>query len=290
MRTALRHHRLLLGLFSLLVLAVLPLSLPNALSPSAAFRVFDGVEGRGLDAFLGHRFYRCRNGILEPGEECDDGNRENNDDCPNDCKLAVCGDSVLEGLEQCDDGNTEAGDGCGPTCTYEKRCGNGAVESGEQCDDGNLINGDGCSVGCRILSGWSCTGSPSQCAQSCGNGTVEPSIGEKCDDQNNQDGDGCSRVCTVEKGWACTLDEPSRCHCITTAKKCGLTQCGNDILNPGEECDSGILNGMPNDACNANCSLRKGFVCTGKIGERPICSHDLSVLLNTQQKFRAGVE
>jgi CSLREA domain-containing protein len=43
-------------------------------------------------------------------------------------------------------------------------CGNGIVESGEECDDGNAIANDGC-TNCRIDSGFSCTGSPSTCAQ-----------------------------------------------------------------------------------------------------------------------------
>src|SRR5262249_17122586 len=32
---------------------------------------------------------------------------------------AVCGDGILDAGEQCDDGNTVAGDCCSPTCTFE---------------------------------------------------------------------------------------------------------------------------------------------------------------------------
>lgn len=41
---------------------------------------------------------RCGNGTLESsnGEECDDGNQDNNDDCLNSCKKAKCGDGALD--------------------------------------------------------------------------------------------------------------------------------------------------------------------------------------------------
>lgn len=64
----------------------------------------------------------------------------------------VCGDGVVDPGEQCDDGNTVSGDGCSSTCTIETAqpvCGNGVVETGEQCDDGNTTNGDGCSSTCK---------------------------------------------------------------------------------------------------------------------------------------------
>jgi cysteine-rich repeat protein len=48
---------------------------------------------------------------------------------------AVCGNGVVEVGEQCDDGNHVACDGCAPTCRLE-RCGDGIVECNEECDDG----------------------------------------------------------------------------------------------------------------------------------------------------------
>jgi cysteine-rich repeat protein len=65
----------------------------------------------------------------------------------------VCGDGVVDSGEQCDDGNTVSGDGCSATCTIEQApqpvCGNGVVEGTEQCDDGNTTSGDGCSSTCK---------------------------------------------------------------------------------------------------------------------------------------------
>ncbi len=60
-----------------------------------------------------------------------------------------CGNGVVEPGEQCDDGNLVAGDGCSASCRLEV-CGNGILDPGEQCDDGNLVSGDGCSAGCRL--------------------------------------------------------------------------------------------------------------------------------------------
>jgi cysteine-rich repeat protein len=57
----------------------------------------------------------CGNGILDPSEECDDGNNTNGDGCSATC-TSVCGDGKLVGKEECDDGNAANGDGCSSTC------------------------------------------------------------------------------------------------------------------------------------------------------------------------------
>jgi cysteine-rich repeat protein len=62
-----------------------------------------------------------------------------------------CGNGVVEPGEACDDGNSTHGDGCSPLCTTEAAaplCGNASVEAGEQCDDGNVASADGCSTTC----------------------------------------------------------------------------------------------------------------------------------------------
>lgn len=68
----------------------------------------------------------CGNGAPNGGEECDDGDSNNNDSCVIDpaqdymCKLAFCGDGYLwnedGGSEECDDSNNEDGDGCFSNC------------------------------------------------------------------------------------------------------------------------------------------------------------------------------
>src|SRR5205085_1701601 len=68
----------------------------------------------------------CGNGVVDPGEICDDGNTTSGDGCSSTCsidnyppKAAECGDGNLDEGEECDDGNTEDGDGCTATCDYE---------------------------------------------------------------------------------------------------------------------------------------------------------------------------
>jgi cysteine-rich repeat protein len=63
----------------------------------------------------------CGNGVVEAGEQCDDGNTINTDACTNVCRSATCGDGFvyLAGGETCDDGNTANGDGCSATCKIE---------------------------------------------------------------------------------------------------------------------------------------------------------------------------
>ena len=48
----------------------------------------------------------CGNTLVETGEQCDDGNSNNNDACKNDCTDNVCGDGVIyTGVEQCEGTN-----------------------------------------------------------------------------------------------------------------------------------------------------------------------------------------
>ena len=64
----------------------------------------------------------CGNGIIEIGEECDDGNMISGDGCNADCQSEAgsCGDGVLAILfEECDDGNLTSGDGCDEHCLIE---------------------------------------------------------------------------------------------------------------------------------------------------------------------------
>ena len=62
---------------------------------------------------------QCGNGVLDPGEACDDGNQNNTDGCLDatslggTCQLASCGDGfVYAGVEGCDDGNGNNADDC----------------------------------------------------------------------------------------------------------------------------------------------------------------------------------
>lgn len=111
----------------------------------------------------------CGNGIVDPGEECDDGSDvsrmpHNGDSiyggCTTECTYgAYCGDGVVNGPEDCDDGSEYVGlygqPGCTYLCTKAKYCGDGVLDStyGESCDLG-ADNGVGvcpvCNQSCHI--------------------------------------------------------------------------------------------------------------------------------------------
>ncbi len=170
----------------------------------------------------------CGNGVIDAGEECDDGNQYSGDGCSSICRIekvaAVCGNGKVEPGEGCDDGNKIAGDGCSPTCTIEVTqpvCGNKIIENDETCDDGNTVDGDGCSSTCQT----------EVVKPVCGNKVVE--AGETCDDGNTVDGDGCSSTCQIE-----TSSDPV---------------CGNTIVEAGETCDDG--NTVDGDGCSSTCQV-----------------------------------
>jgi len=104
----------------------------------------------------------CGDAILDPGEQCDLGAAENDDQgaCTLECKLAKCGDSLIwAGKESCDNGpnnNDSKYGGCSTQCTYGPRCGDGELQSSEECDLGPdngsgefLPNSVPCDIGCR---------------------------------------------------------------------------------------------------------------------------------------------
>src|SRR5260221_5772502 len=85
----------------------------------------------------GGEFKNCGNGVLNPGEECDDGNISDNDGCLGTCQFNVCGDFFINsdpnspGFEQCEQDGILGGAtcqdlgfaggtlGCTPQCTYD---------------------------------------------------------------------------------------------------------------------------------------------------------------------------
>ena len=214
----------------------------------------------------------CGDAVLDPGEQCDDGNLNDHDGCSAECQIETfCGNNVVEYGEECDDGNFLPDDGCNDRCETEVGCGNGRLEAGEQCDDDNLADGDGCSALCLdeeqgtvcgngILelgegcddgntdAGDGCDGD-CQREDGCGNGIVEGT--EECDDGNTLSGDGCGHDCQVE--YECgnnVCEEASYETCEACPADC-CPACGNNQLDQGEECDDG--NNLPGDGCSGGC-------------------------------------
>jgi fibro-slime domain-containing protein len=238
----------------------------------------------------------CGNGVLDPGEQCDDGNTVGGDGCTPLCQIEqgwtcptpgqpcvrteICGDGILQPPEQCDDGNVASGDGCSSTCMIEPgwvcrvpgkpctpTCGDGMITGTKTCDDGNDVSGDGCSSTCQVEPGWTCTGMPSVCTKAvCGNGIIE--TGEACDCGTSvtKFPSGCTGPNGLFNGdgtgcsTTCTKEPICRGTNGTGATHACATSCGNGNLEAGEQCDDGNL--IDGDGCSSTCQIEAGFTCT----------------------------
>jgi cysteine-rich repeat protein len=212
----------------------------------------------------------CGNGVVDPGEVCDDGNIMNGDGCSSDCKSKeACGNGIVDPGEVCDDGNTvngqcggSAGSGCNEDsdcgtgvkciadmcsndCKSRQTCGNGIVDFDEVCDDGNTTNGT-CGDGSPCDTDLDCAGigsayctvdmcsSTCESNQTCGNGIVD--LNEVCDNGSaNAVGAACEPGCLSGSG------------------------CGNGVLDPGETCDDGNL--IDDDDCPSGSDLPPSERC-----------------------------
>lgn len=203
----------------------------------------------------------CGDGVLSPGEQCDDGqNAGGYGACGDGCILGErCGDGTVNGPEACDNGinmSAYGTNGCAPGCVTPPSCGDGAVQTvfGESCDNGINDNAyGGCTEDClrapwcgdgRIQEGEEeCDdglndGSYNNCAPGCvqglrcGDGLVQSEFGETCDDGNVVSGDGCSPNCRDEGG------------------------CGDAVVDRlvGEVCDDGVNDGGYGE-CAPECVL-----------------------------------
>lgn len=216
----------------------------------------------------------CGNGVVQTGEECDDGNQSNADGCLNTCKNATCGDGFHRvGYEGCDDGNRDDRDLCSYTCVAQ-RCGDGITQGnrGENCDDANQNNGDACTNDCKtavcgdghvkigvefcddgnLTNGDGCSSicRPETAAPVCGDGVRAGT--EQCDDGNTQNGDGCSSTCQTQ---------------ATGTSTSGTSACGNGVVNAGEVCDQGGDNGPSPLQCSTSCRWNAINVCGNGLRE-----------------------
>ena len=176
---------------------------------------------------------------LDRGEECDPPGSVVSwngiqGTCGPDCKIAVCGNGRVDYNEVCDDGNSNNNDDCLNTC-QPNVCGDGILNPNkEECDDGNLKNGDGCSSTCK--------------KEVCGDGVIQTNLGEQCDG-SNLNGSTCADF-GYDGGTLRCYPKGSTKECTFDKSMCRTYQCGNGIVDPGEQCDDG--NNNSNDLC-VNC-------------------------------------
>jgi cysteine-rich repeat protein len=181
---------------------------------------------------------KCGDGLIGPAELCDDGNDNNADGCTIKCEPPRCGDGLYSGSEKCDDGNDVEDDDCTSKCG-PPGCGDGIVQPGEACDDG-AQNGDGarCSTVCALTY--------------CGDGIRQPT--ECCDDGNKELMDGCGEVCRCELCGDGKVDAGEQCDDdISCTSQCTYPECGDGIVTAPEQCDDGNVVG--GDACSQFCEV-----------------------------------
>jgi hypothetical protein len=212
---------------------------------------------------------RCGNEIVEPGEDCDDGDTETDLVCDSACQF-TCGNGVVDDGETCDPG---IGGSCPDACDDERAC-TSDILAGSGCQAECVFaeitvnqDDDGCCVdGATSID-------DSDCPVECGNGVVE--AGEACDTaiaagQPGACPTACSDDldCTEDRlvgagtcGARCTfseITEPSDGDgcCPTGANSGNDTDCppgcDNGVVDPGETCDTAIPAGDPG-ACPTSC-------------------------------------
>ncbi|MEL6181477.1 MAG: DUF4215 domain-containing protein, partial [Myxococcota bacterium] len=113
----------------------------------------------------------CGDGLLDPGEACDDGAANSDQDpgaCRTTCQPAICGDGILDPGEACDDGNGTPGDGCSSTCMSEE---------GEGTGGGLLGNDPNTDTPANVLSSGSSGGGCSQLDRGAGHHPLPLGVG-----------------------------------------------------------------------------------------------------------------
>lgn len=169
----------------------------------------------------GSQTSKCGNGLLDPGEQCDDAGESST--CDIDCTMVQCGDGTLNRLagESCEEGGEQT-ETCDTDCTAVE-CGDGTLNSaaGEQCDDAG--ESTRCDIDCTLAScgdgivnttalefcddrGPSAACDDDCTPATCGDGLLNSLAGETCDDGNVAPGDGCDPSCLIEVPEVCFGD------------------------------------------------------------------------------------
>jgi cysteine-rich repeat protein len=228
----------------------------------------------------------------------------------------VCGDGILDPLEQCDDGNLTSGDGCSALCLFEGCPATGTwtasllvdlyTLTAREAGDGTLAGVafplgspalrlplTGKRIGPQLqlrIGGLRFDGAMSDCDTAhlvglasltsltltrvrstyCGDGTIDTGF-EVCDDGNFAN-DACNVAClsigprcgdaTVDPGEAC--DDGNDSNFDGCLNGCVAATCGDGYVRVGvEACDDGNTSG--GDGCAADCTL-EGESITGLVG------------------------
>jgi cysteine-rich repeat protein len=249
----------------------IPLAIAENVADPSALKFPDGSWGVPYILAFGAEAKLCGNSVLDPGEQCDDGNYVSGDGCSEACQLEgldACGDGVVGAGEQCDDGGNAPGDGCSDTCQFEYP---GACCLPLGCAD-LTFSGDcalkggeffGAGATCEEI-GDKCGPPPQPGACCLGDGCAELTEGQCADSGGDYAGEGT--LCGEDTCPGCT--EPTGACCVgglclvLTAVDCfkndGL-YAGDESICTSETCEScddgcGDCDGGCGDGCASGCS------------------------------------
>ncbi len=199
-------------------------------------------------------------------------------------KLPVCGNGLVEFGEQCDDGNTAAGDCCSPTCLFEPNGSSCAPDSnvctldvcngagvcthpnapmGTSCNaDGNLCTNDHCNGfgQCVFLGNVSCQAANAPCE---GGAVCNPSTGLCVDQPDAPLGTACNldgNLCTVDQcngTGSCVFI--SNVSCQAASPPCE----GGEVCNPSTGSCVAQPDAPYGTFCNADGDLCTVDKCNG---------------------------
>ena len=199
---------------------------------------------------------RCGDGIVnQQNEECDDGNTDNNDGCMNNCKIGCpSGELKTEVIGSQDEVSWTANSG-----DIIRHI---VIKTGTPCfSSGWLDTNDNYSGSAEDPN--ECWVPDDNCYEVSGMGTNTVTV------RRTADGNSCKGIsgvifCSSEKKPQCgddVLDEGEQCDDGNLndfdgcSSQCKIEKCGDNILQPGEECDDGNLNDF--DGCSATCKVEK---------------------------------
>jgi hypothetical protein len=254
----------------------------------------DRLDGRVADAITRTvsdcRSAQCGDGVLDPGEDCDDGNNKDGDCCTAFCEVAAEGAACDDGLfctttDVCDAGGwcTGAGDpcerpdgdiNCSESCNEATDACNGPDPDASACDDGLWCNGaDLCASGqCVAHEGSPCPGADddADCREGCNEAarscdSPEPE-GSPCNDGRFCTAvDTCSASGTCQGAFSPCAGEDFDADCAETCDE--LADSCTAFDPDGAACDDGLFC-TATDRCDGRGGCRGiGDPCLGFVGD-----------------------